>query len=369
MDLADTNDRTHPAGRGKDSSSLHISVVVPVYNAEKYVLETLTAIANQTYPYFEAIIVDDGSVDNSAELVQRFCQTDNRFRLIQKHNEGEGAARDTAIRQAHGEWIALCDADDVWVTEKLQKQVEFIVSNEHRLPEPLVAVGTAGYHINARGKVVGRFETILHTVDAFLEWRAAHRCMFMLNSSVLFRKTVYTSIGGYDRENKAAPDVDLWTRMSALGLLLNIPEVLTYYRVHGASLSDEFFIPQKVGIARIEENARRRAHREPEISHQDFLARLKQDPKAFRVFIRNCVASRYYRRAGVALVNGKRLTGMWCLLRAYALSPKTVHAKLGNQIFRKDVLTKLVKRMPLYHLDADNAPPSSQLAARNRERP
>jgi len=107
--MADTNDL--------------VSIVVPAYNAEKYIADAIESVLRQTYPYFELIIVDDASTDRTAEVVQSF--SDQRIKLIRHaSNKGPGAARNTAIEAASGKWMAVLDADDQWKANRLERLVE-----------------------------------------------------------------------------------------------------------------------------------------------------------------------------------------------------------------------------------------------------
>jgi glycosyltransferase involved in cell wall biosynthesis len=101
-----------------------VSVIIPVWNGAACLPETLRALQAQTYGCFEALIVDDGSTDETAARAQKFCETDARFSLIRQANSGVSAARNAAIARARGEWIAFLDADDVWLPRKLECQME-----------------------------------------------------------------------------------------------------------------------------------------------------------------------------------------------------------------------------------------------------
>ena len=101
-----------------------VTVVVPAYNAGKVLAETLTSAARQTFKNFEVIVVDDGSTDNTAEIVRQLGRTDPRFLLLQQAHQGVSAARNLGIHRARGEYIAFLDHDDVWLPEKLARQLE-----------------------------------------------------------------------------------------------------------------------------------------------------------------------------------------------------------------------------------------------------
>lgn len=107
-----------------------VSIITPAYNAEAYIAETIASVLAQTYTNWEMLIVNDCSQDNTAEIVQSYAAKDKRIKLINlKQNSGAAAARNTAIQNAKGRYIAFLDSDDLWKKEKLQKQIEFMQKN------------------------------------------------------------------------------------------------------------------------------------------------------------------------------------------------------------------------------------------------
>ena len=129
-----------------------VSVVIPNYNGERFVEKTLKSVLDQTYQYFEIIVVDDASTDASPSIIQGFADRDPRIRLIRlKKNGGVSNARNTGIREARGEYIALLDNDDLWTPDKLERQVklageaeivycsyDFIDENDQPIKRPFV---------------------------------------------------------------------------------------------------------------------------------------------------------------------------------------------------------------------------------------
>ena len=107
-----------------------VSIITPAYNAAEYIAETIESVLAQTYPKWEMLIVNDCSKDNTAEIVQSYVAKDNRIKLINlKQNSGVAVARNTAIQNAKGRYIAFLDSDDLWKKEKLQKQLSFMQKN------------------------------------------------------------------------------------------------------------------------------------------------------------------------------------------------------------------------------------------------
>ena len=103
-----------------------ISIITPVYNGEKFITETIYSVQRQSYPNWEMIIVDDGSKDGSAQIIQSFSDQDKRIKFIQQVNAGSAAARNNALRHAEGRYVTFLDADDLWEPDFLKKQLAFI---------------------------------------------------------------------------------------------------------------------------------------------------------------------------------------------------------------------------------------------------
>ena len=107
-----------------------VTIIMPSYNASKYIQTSINSIQNQTYSNWELIVVDDCSTDNTIEIVKKF--NDSRIRLyVNEKNSGAAISRNKALREAKGKWIAFLDSDDVWLPEKLEKQVRFMEENEY----------------------------------------------------------------------------------------------------------------------------------------------------------------------------------------------------------------------------------------------
>ncbi len=109
-----------------------VSIITPAYNAAEYIAETIESVLAQTYQNWEMLVVNDCSKDNTAEIVQSYAVKDKRIKLINmKQNSGAAVARNTAIQNAKGRYIAFLDSDDIWKKEKLQKQLNFMQQNSY----------------------------------------------------------------------------------------------------------------------------------------------------------------------------------------------------------------------------------------------
>ena len=125
-----------------------VSIITPLYNGERFVSATIESVLAQTYPHWEMIIINDGSTDHSAEIVQSYVDRDNRIKLYTQSNAGPAAARNNGIRRAVGRYIAMLDSDDLWDTGYLQSQVDFMQSKD-------ASVACAAYRfISEEGKEI-----------------------------------------------------------------------------------------------------------------------------------------------------------------------------------------------------------------------
>ena len=110
-----------------------VSVIMPAYNAEKYISESIESVLTQSYQNWELLITDDRSKDNTQQIVEEYCARDKRIKLfINKENGGAGVARNNSIEKAEGRFIAFLDADDQWLPEKLTKQIAFMLENNYK---------------------------------------------------------------------------------------------------------------------------------------------------------------------------------------------------------------------------------------------
>ena len=198
---------------GNTSAPL-VSVITPVYNGERYLREALASLFAQDYEPFEAIVVDDGSTDDTPAIAQQFP-----VRYVRQENRGAAAARNTGIEQAQGDLVAWLDADDIIVPSKLRLQATYL--SEH----PGV------------GCVLGRQEIMLEGVEP-PEWLQRDRLYGDLDGiplvSAMLRRAVLEDLGGFDQSFGFAEDRDLFVRMRERGVeIVVLPEVLVRRRFHG----------------------------------------------------------------------------------------------------------------------------------------
>jgi glycosyltransferase involved in cell wall biosynthesis len=194
-----------------------VSVIIPAFNAAVTIAQCLDSVLAQTRPPAEIIVVDDGSRDDSCQIIAGYGA---KVRLIKQPNGGPAAARNSGARLARGDWLAMLDADDWWAPTKLAKQMTLADPPEVGLIHTLVNNSRPG-------------------VPPELDFDQLWRVNWIINSSVLIRTAAFEQIGGCveDRALIGVEDYNLWLRLAAKGWrLLNYPEVLTHYK-RGGGLS------------------------------------------------------------------------------------------------------------------------------------
>ena len=210
-----------------------VSVVIPAYNVSNYLKDALASLEKQTFPNFEALIVDDGSTDNTAAVAREFCQRDSRFKLLQKSNGGLSSARNYGIRQARGEYIALLDGDDVYHKDKLATHVARLYS----CPDVGV-VYSASRTIRDDGEPT--FIT-LSGKPVHANPLLALLCKNFVGhgSNAVFRRCLIDEVGEFNENLRSWEDIDLWLRIAATQKWHFYLEkrILCYYRVRPSGLS------------------------------------------------------------------------------------------------------------------------------------
>ena len=203
-----------------------VSVVMPVYNTERYVAEAVESILAQTFRDFEFLVFDDGSADRSLEILQTYADGDNRIRVFAKPHRGYVPWLNEGIRIARGEFIARMDADDVSLPQRFDRQVEYLF----RHPE-CVAVGCDLLQIDPDGDPLSEVaHDVEHEVIEADLLSGGHGVI--AHPTCMMRRSALLAIGGYREEFESVEDFDLWLRLAELGRLANMPEILFRYRVH-----------------------------------------------------------------------------------------------------------------------------------------
>jgi glycosyltransferase involved in cell wall biosynthesis len=210
-----------------------IFVVMPAYNAAAFIAEAIESVLAQTYRDFNLIVVNDGSTDDTLEIVQKYASRDRRVKMYTQANAGTAPTLNRGIDIADGEWIFLMHADDRMRPNRLERQLAFI--QEH--PE-LTVVSSLVRHIDSKGRVIGKDNSKLITPESVEKVVSANELIGISHPAVAFRKSAVLAVGGYRQAFWPAEDTDLWNRLAEKGYKILVqPEYLLDYRMHGNSAS------------------------------------------------------------------------------------------------------------------------------------
>lgn len=209
-----------------EKSNALVSVIMPAYNCEDFIDDSILSVLNQTYKNVELLVVDDQSTDGTAEHIQQFAQQDPRVKFIQlAKNSGAAVARNTAIEQAEGRYLAFLDSDDLWEPKKLEKQIAFMEQNSYAFT--CTPYDKVDEHGNRMGQVVPTkkamgYEGVLKDCPG--------------NSTIVYNAEELGKF--YSPDIKRRNDFVMWLQViKKAGTIYGMDEVLTYYRVREGSLS------------------------------------------------------------------------------------------------------------------------------------
>lgn len=206
-----------------------VSVLIPAYNCEAYVIEAVSSMLSQTFSDFELLVIDDGSTDSTRKLLE--SMHDPRIRLVtNESNIGLIGTLNRGLELAIGRYIARMDADDISAPERLEKQVQYF--EEH--PE-IHVLGSMVNLINEQGKVFGTIAGYPKDADEIHRYLLRECCL--IHPSVMFRKDTVLTAGGYSSSARHAEDYDLWLRLSDHHKIANLPDKLVSYRMHRNQVS------------------------------------------------------------------------------------------------------------------------------------
>ena len=207
------------------------SVLVASYNGAEWIKNALSSIQRQTFLDFECIILDNGSTDNTREIVMPLIELDNRFQYHYLDIANKANALNYGITIAKNEWLAICDIDDLWSEDKLEKQMQFILDNPH-----VDFVGTRFKYFGYGSDLETKTPILPLTHDDICQW--LDRCENPLaTSSAVYRKNIhFRGVGFYNTMYYSVEDYEIWKKGKLKGMIFaNIDDVCMYHRIHPPS--------------------------------------------------------------------------------------------------------------------------------------
>lgn len=200
-----------------------VTIITPTYNRADFIGIAIESVLRQTIADFELLIVDDGSQDNSKEIIQKYVDLDSRVKYFYQQNQGQSVARNLALEKAQGEFICFLDSDNYWPEERLEKSLAAF----KKYPEADIVYGDC-ITINEKGEIISHDNMKRYSgrIAALLL-----RDNFISMNTTMTRRKCFNEMGGMSGKRRVADDYDLWLKFSAKYIFQYIPEYLAYYRV------------------------------------------------------------------------------------------------------------------------------------------
>lgn len=215
-----------------------VSIIMPAYNTEEYIRQSIDSIINQTYQNFEFIIVDDGSTDNTSSIIMDYAKVDNRIIVVRRKNRGIVQSLNDAIHLSRGEYIARMDSDDIANKERIEKQVKFMNTHPdvYLLGTNFELIYEEGMSEASRKRYASMHQRSRECIDKENVFLSINEAQKFIHPSVMYRKEVFEIVGLY--KDFYMEDIELYFRIAAKGLRIEkLEEDLLIYRAREDSKS------------------------------------------------------------------------------------------------------------------------------------
>lgn len=290
-----------------------VSVIIPTYNSVRFVTEAIDSVLNQTFKDFEILVVDDGSKDETKEVLAE--KYGDSIRYLNKENGGVSSARNYGIEKAIGKYVAFLDADDVWMPKKLEKQVELLETN----PEiGLCYVST---------QRVDEDLNFLNTIEARVFDDYCETLLLNLNivsgscSSAIVRRDIISQTDGFDSKFSTYADWEMWLRLSLLTKFAPVTEELVKYRMVKGSMSTNPNVTKRDALGVLEK-----------------FFNLPNLPEKYKRLKNKAISNNLMIVSGEFLHNGNWRESLNCVWQGIRLYPQNIKRPLGLPL-------RLVKRL------------------------
>lgn len=212
-----------------------VDVIIPAYNAARYLPAAIESVMAQTFEDWRILLVDDGSMDNTADVVAPYVdKLGPKLRYIKQANSGLPAARNAAIANSSAEFLALLDADDVWLPCRLSESLKCFEGR----PQVGIAYGFNS-RVDVEGKVIDTFDQAQKHGEGRIAPYIYMRKVYLPCPTVTFRRKCVDEVGGFDESLRATEDRDLWFRIALRYEVAFVPKVIAHYRTSPNSMSTD----------------------------------------------------------------------------------------------------------------------------------
>ncbi|MEO5646614.1 MAG: glycosyltransferase [Candidatus Paceibacterota bacterium] len=221
-----------------------ISIIIAAYNSEKYLAQAIESAIEQTYQHIEIVVVNDGSTDDTINLIESYAKKDSRIVLISQANAGPSTARNTGFKNATGEYFCILDADDIMLPDKIESQVEFL--EKHEFAD--FTYSKVYYFMEGENTI---YSHDLATINGTRVYKKLLQYgNFIYTSTVFFRRSVFETYGGFDEQLRSAEEFDYWLSLAGNGVnFLHQDKYLTLCRSRGDGLTSDSVTMYSTAVA------------------------------------------------------------------------------------------------------------------------
>jgi len=307
---------------------MKVTVIMAVFNAETYLAQAIESVLNQTYKNFEFIIINDGSTDNSLQVIKKYSATDSRIILDDHVNMGKGESFNRVVDMfANGEYLFHMDADDIMLPNRIERQLNFLASQD------IEAISCLAYYISGENVRIGKVYNDIKTIEVFNDYIQNNEPIGLLNPGFVIRKDIFNQVGGYRGRFWPADDIDLYNRVTEIGAKILVQqEILMQYRIHGGSVITSKFINGRMKFEWVRESMWKRRKGETEPTWEEYLAKLNSQSFAQKLnWKRKTYAKHYYRSAGFDFAKKNYSSFIFHLVSAFILQPIHIINKISKQ--------------------------------------
>jgi len=296
-----------------------VSVIVAVYNDAARLPRAIASIAVQTLTDWELIIVDDGSIDATRSVAEDLAAANPRIRTIFIAHTGPGAARNAAIAEARGEWIAILDSDDYAAPERLERQLAFAQAH------PTAGlVATQAWRIASNGRAWGTWAPGPDTIEAFRAKRDSGSLIYFVHSSVMVRRSLMLAVGGYPEDYPTGEDTALYNlRLASQTDMVTLPEPLVSHEMNPDSTSRRLLRGMVTDIEVVKLNRQRQLDGLPILGWRDFVETITVSLSTTQCLLAcRRVFSLAWQLKGTAQLAGGHLSGVVRVAATWLLAPE-----------------------------------------------
>ena len=297
-----------------------VSVIIPLYNTEKYIEACLASVLGQTHRNLDVIVVDDGSTDSGAAIAEGIA--DERVRVDRGSNRGVAAARNRGLDLAKGEVVAFLDADDLWYPDKLSEQISILQSDRD-----VVAVGAVFQYLSGNGRLFGRAGEGVRDAASQERLKRGQLMPFPI-SSLITRTDAVRDAGGFDESLPPVADLDLMARLALAGSVATVRRPLGAYRVHSSAMSARQPAEMMMLARFVEKRATARLEGRPAPDLETFVSSYRLT-KAQR---RRDGAARRFRDAGLLVMEGRYVRATALCVAALVARPSYTLRRIAMRL-------------------------------------